>query len=55
MQVEAMVCLKKHYYTVISIGKYQLYCVKSTLSKVTDIFVDKFDSDSHYFPACGLK
>jgi len=27
----------------------------STLSKVTDILVDKFDSESQHFPAYGLK
>jgi len=32
----------------------QLYCLQSTLSKVTDIFVDKFESKSHYFPSYGL-
>ena len=43
-------CWKKLYYTVLSIGNCQLYCFQSTLSKVTDIFVDNFDRESHYFP-----
>ena len=56
MQVEALVCIcwKKLYYTVLLIGNCQLYCFQNTLFKVTDIFVDTFDNESHYFPAYGL-
>ena len=57
MQVEALVCLcwKKLYYSVLSIVNCQVYCFQSTLSKVTDMCVDKFDSERHYVQANEVK
>jgi len=40
-------------YIALVIVNYTVF--KALFSKVTDIFVDKFDSESHYFPAYGLK